>query len=403
MSRRYKGGVISATAPTTSTSAASGSWSEQQTLQGVYSGNWPRSPGAPTIGTATISGTTASVVFTAPTDLGTGSISYTAKSSPGNITNTGSSSPISVGGLTGGTSYTFTVTGTTPGGTGPSSAASNSVTAVVTGSQSYTCTGTYSWVAPAGVTSVSVVVVGSGGAGAARNTVHVCGGCIYYSGGGGGGGGLVYKNNITVVPGNSYTVNLTCAGGAKNYFKCNTAAYANSGYSASSTSGGAGGTAGGTAYDGAYSGGAGGNGTALLNCYVSAGGGGGAAGYAGAGGAGGRYAFSGSNSASLSGGGGGGGGGTSSRNGGGGGGVGLLGKGCDGFGGSTNTGGYGGSGGGCGGAGGSANAGCGGAYGGGGGGQGTATNFKGFRGLAAVRIVWPGNTRQFPSTCVGNP
>jgi hypothetical protein len=27
----------------------------------------------------------------------------------------------------------------------------------------------------------------------------------------------------------------------------------------------------------------------------------------------------------------------------------------------------------------------------------------GSAGAGAVRIVWPGNTRQFPSTCVGSP
>ena len=43
--------------------------------------------------------------------------------------------------------------------------------------------GTYSWVAPVGVTSVSVVAVGGGGSGSSS---------------GAGGGGLGYKNNIYV-------------------------------------------------------------------------------------------------------------------------------------------------------------------------------------------------------------
>ena len=50
----------------------------------------------------------------------------------------------------------------------------------------YATAGTYSWVAPAGVTSVSVVAIGAGGSG----------GCF-----GGSGGGLGYKNNYTVIPG----------------------------------------------------------------------------------------------------------------------------------------------------------------------------------------------------------
>ena len=64
------------------------------------------------------------------------------------------------------------------------------------GQVSYTTAGTYSWTAPAGVTSVSVVAVGAGGAG--------INGSSSYSGG--GGAGLGWKNNITVVPGNTYTV-----------------------------------------------------------------------------------------------------------------------------------------------------------------------------------------------------
>lgn len=68
----------------------------------------------------------------------------------------------------------------------------------VTGGAAYVTPGTYSWTAPAGVTSVSVVAVGGGGAGIS----------------GGTGGGLGWKNTITVVPGNSYTV-VVGAGGAK--------------------------------------------------------------------------------------------------------------------------------------------------------------------------------------------
>jgi hypothetical protein len=44
----------------------------------------------------------------------------------------------------------------------------------------------------------------------------------------------------------------------------------------------------------------------------------------------------------------------------------------------------------------------GGAYGGGGAGGGTSTS-AGAGGVGAVRILWPGNTRTFPSTCVGSP
>ena len=90
-------------------------------------------PGAPTIGTVTISGTTATVPFTAPVDTGGSTItSYTAVSSPSGITGTLSqagSGSITVSGLSGGTSYTFTVFATNAFGNSPSSSASNSVTA----------------------------------------------------------------------------------------------------------------------------------------------------------------------------------------------------------------------------------------------------------------------------------
>lgn len=90
-------------------------------------------PGAPTIGTATAtSATTATVSYTAPASNG-GSVitSYTATSNPSGITGTLSqagSGTITVSGLTGGTSYTFTVTATNGVGTSAASAASNSIT-----------------------------------------------------------------------------------------------------------------------------------------------------------------------------------------------------------------------------------------------------------------------------------
>ena len=70
----------------------------------------------------------------------------------------------------------------------------------VVGQQEYTTPGTYTWIAPNGVTSVCVVAVGAGGSGMG-------------SGGPGGfsgnaGGGLGWKNNITVTPGQSYTIQV---------------------------------------------------------------------------------------------------------------------------------------------------------------------------------------------------
>jgi hypothetical protein len=87
-------------------------------------------PDAPTIGTATAGGASGSVTFTAAATGGVPT-SYTATSSPGSFTGTGSSSPITVSGLTPGTSYTFTVTAANSTGTSPASSASNSITALV--------------------------------------------------------------------------------------------------------------------------------------------------------------------------------------------------------------------------------------------------------------------------------
>ncbi len=93
-------------------------------------------PTAPTIGTATaVDATSATVGFTASSYIGKGTITYTATSSPGGLTGTSATSPITVSGLTTGTAYTFTVTGTTNYGvTSVASAASNSITPAAQGS-----------------------------------------------------------------------------------------------------------------------------------------------------------------------------------------------------------------------------------------------------------------------------
>jgi Tol biopolymer transport system component len=85
-------------------------------------------PGAPT-GLSAIPGSAeAAVQFTAPSDQGGSAItSYTITAAPGGATGTGAGSPITVTGLTNGTSYTFTVTATNGAGTGPASASSNAV------------------------------------------------------------------------------------------------------------------------------------------------------------------------------------------------------------------------------------------------------------------------------------
>lgn len=389
----------------------SGIWSTAQQFQARGQNIWPKPPCAPTGVTGTAGNAQVSVAFTAPSCTGkypAGVATYTATSTPGCFTASGASSPLVVTGLTNNTAYTFKVKATGSNGlTGPCSAASGSVTPINMGQQVYTTAGTYSWVAPACVTSVSVVAVGGGGAGGYTGSSPYPGGS---------GGGLGYRNNYSVTPGNSYTVVVGARGlggagsgyatnGGNSYFisTCIVAGYGGqvngaSGGSYAGTGGGNGGSGGGGFYYGS---------------------GGGAGGYSGAGGdgrSGGTSANPQAGLAGAGGGGGGGGSGTSDACGawyasaGGGGGVGLYGQGSNGSGGAASTSGGPGGGGGSGGSSGASGyqssggivyGGCGGAYGGGGGSSANTNLAGGNGGSGAVRIIWPGNTRSFPSTNVG--
>ncbi len=85
-------------------------------------------PGAPTGVTATGGSSSASISFSAPFSNGSAITNYIATSSPGGLTGSSSSSPVTVGGLQNGTSYTFTVRASNGVGQGPASAPSNSIT-----------------------------------------------------------------------------------------------------------------------------------------------------------------------------------------------------------------------------------------------------------------------------------
>jgi hypothetical protein len=78
----------------------------------------------PTNIVATAGNASASVSFTAVS----GATSYTVTSTPGGLTGTGSASPITVNGLTNGTSYTFVVRASNSSGTSANSSSSNAVT-----------------------------------------------------------------------------------------------------------------------------------------------------------------------------------------------------------------------------------------------------------------------------------
>jgi hypothetical protein len=255
----------------------------------------------------------------------------------------------------------------------------------------YQTSGTYSWTAPAGVTSVCVVAIG-GGAG---------GGTGSY--GAGAGGGLGWKNNISVTPGSTYTVVAGGGGGGggnggNSYFISQATVSGLGGISSGGTN--PSNPAGGGGYSG-DGGGFGGNYTGTAGGGSISGGGGGAGGYSGAGGQGGGHVGNPIAPGAGAGGGGGGGGWQNSGGsayGGGGGGTGVYGEGSSGAAGGNpgSAGGGGGSGGSSGGAGAGS---IGGTYGGGGVGSNGSGAGYGSGTKGAVRIIW-GSGRSFPSTNV---
>ena len=394
---------------------------------------------------------------------------YVAVSSPGGFTSsTNQTGTMSISGLSLGQSYTFNVTAYNAFGSGPS-ATTPSIVTTAPGSQLYTTAGSYTFLVPSGVNSVSVVSVGGGGA---SNNYYGCGclagGNSYFSspclvlGGGGGssGNGGTYLGdgggnggNITGSAG--YPYGGTGAGG---YTGNGGGIVRGASTTVNAGSGGGGGAGNYGFYGGCFSG-------AYHNVW--AGGGGGGVGLFGLGcnGSAGSQVYPNTKCAYGTGGGGGSGGGSGGKSGGYGSpgcggsaatgicglGTGLAGargyagipSGCcyknsialrgGGSGGYTGTPGPtidsssgGGGGGAFGGGGGTNYAG----IGGGGGGLGYKNNISittssytvvvGVGGRAgyniytqrgsggggasgAVRIVWPGNTRQFPSTCVSTP
>jgi hypothetical protein len=88
----------------------------------------PSAPSAPTGVSATAGVASAAVAFVAPNANGSPITGYTVTSNPGNIAVPGTTSPITVAGLTNGTAYTFTATATNAIGTSVASTPSNAVT-----------------------------------------------------------------------------------------------------------------------------------------------------------------------------------------------------------------------------------------------------------------------------------
>ena len=135
-----------------------------------------------TVGTVTVSGQVASVPYTLSSETTGGPVTkVTVVSTPGSLTATGSSSPISVSGLSVGTSYTFKAQAGNPTGSTAQSASSNSVTGAMT---------------------VQYLVLAGGGSG----------GRTGFSGGGGGAGGYLESSLGTIALSTNYTVTVGAGG-----------------------------------------------------------------------------------------------------------------------------------------------------------------------------------------------
>lgn len=357
-------------------------------------------PGSPT-GLALVSKSTTSITvsFVPPIIIGSSPITrYAGLASPGETNKVnveilaGGTNQITFPNLISGIPYSITVSAINSAGSSPSSSAISVTTdtAPNASEQNYFAAGTYSWICPGGITSVSVVCIGGGG------------GPQRIAGGGPGGGALVYGNNIPVSPGTTYKIivggggtagmaggtssfndtwlvatgglpgvnydygppNFGGAGGAGGYSGPGGNAGDVISYGGTKYAGGNGGTYSGTYANGGGNGGKGGTGSSVTAAYP--------AGQAGSGG-------------------GGGGGSAGDTSGGAGGGVAIYGQGENGGGGWANTGintpgydGYTGSG-----------PETGRKFGGGG------SKLKAAQ-SGGVRIIWPGNLRSFPSNNTSN-
>lgn len=106
--------------------------------------------------------------------------------------------------LSGGTSFTAKGANLADSTTASSLAVSGgtlTLAAVSRGSQSFTTVGSTSWTAPAGVSSVSFLVVGGGGGGGSSQNWN-------WGAGGGGAGGVLINSSYSVTPNTAYTVTV---------------------------------------------------------------------------------------------------------------------------------------------------------------------------------------------------
>jgi len=168
-------------------------------------------PQAPTIGTATVTNaTTISIPFTAGNNGGSSITSYTVTSSPSiSLSTSSTSSPLSVtGAFAANTSYSFTIVANNAYGASTASVASNSITPILAYALSQTFNASGNYTVPAGKTSMAIVGIGAGGGGGTGGAEET----DISAGGGGGSGGVVILREITVTPGNIYSITIGSQG-----------------------------------------------------------------------------------------------------------------------------------------------------------------------------------------------
>jgi hypothetical protein len=178
-------------------------------------------PTEPLIGTATTSGSTTDTTLTfTPSVYGGTATSYVitkTSTTTGAVTGTQqttTASPVTVTGLSGGASYTFTVRPQNANGLGSrSSGSSAAVTTPVVYSLQLTANNTQSYTIPTGYNFMSAYIAGGGGTGGSG--INATGGAAAAGGGGAGGGGAGFTafKGVAVSPGQAYTVTVAAAGG----------------------------------------------------------------------------------------------------------------------------------------------------------------------------------------------
>ena len=180
-------------------------------------------PVEPVVTSAALTGadaTTTAVAFTQPT-IGMPATSFTATSTPGSITRTANTSPITYESmaLSPNTNYTFAVSAVGANGTGAATTSGS-----VTTQDSYVLTQTFTssgnFTVPAGATKIAVFAIGggsggNGGSGGSTSSSHIGNSSHWGTAGNGGlSAAIAAFKEVAVTPGDIYAVTVGAGGGA---------------------------------------------------------------------------------------------------------------------------------------------------------------------------------------------